>query len=438
METILEAAAKVADSAEVFHVSSRHTPVSFEANRLKSLQTKESHGVALRIIKDGRIGFSSTNRTNDIDGLVQRALEVAPFGAEAKFDLPSGDGYPDVPLYDRAVEEISVEAMVDLGQSMVDGVRSHSSEVLCDASVGQSVVSVRLLNTNGVDVGYKKSVFYLGIGGTRVRGTDMLFVGDDETSSRPLSNWQEVVYRVNLQLDLAEETADAPTGKLSVIFTPDAVAGILLYPLLVGFNGRTVAQGASPLIGRLGQRICDQRFTMYDDGTVAYRPGSRPWDDEGIVTRRIPLIEKGIATSFLYDLKTAAQTGAQTTGSASRPGGSLPSPSTSVLFIEEGDMPYNEMVADMREGLVIDRLLGAGQTNVLAGDFSGNVLLGYKVEKGKIVGRVKNSMVAGNVYQLLNNLVAIGKEAQWRGGSLRTPALYCKDVAVARAEGQGQ
>ncbi|MFQ5933627.1 MAG: TldD/PmbA family protein [Dehalococcoidia bacterium] len=436
MERILEAASQVADSAEVFGVSSKTTPVSFEANRLKSLQTKESHSVALRIIKDGRIGFSATNRTDDVDGLVQRALEVAPFGAEAKFELPSAGGYPEVPVYDRAVEETPVEAMVELGQAMVDSLSSYSPEVLCDAGVSQSVVSVRIINSQGVDGGYKKSVFSLGVGGTRVRGTDMLFVGDGESSSRPLSNWKEIVSRVQLQLDLAEETVEAPTGKIPVIFTPDAVAGILLQPLLVGFNGKTVAQGASPLIGRLGERICDERFTMYDDGTTSYRPGSRPWDDEGVSTRRIPLIEKGVAKSFLYDLKTAAQVGAETTGSASRSGGSLPGPSPSVLLIQEGDTSFDDMVNDIELGLIVETLLGAGQTNVLAGDFSGNILLGYKVEKGKIAGRVKNSMIAGNVYDVLSNLAAIGKEARWRGGSLQTPHLYCKGVSVSRAEAQ--
>ena len=93
------------------------------------------------------------------------------------------------------------------------------------------------------------------------------------------------------------------------------------------------------------------------------------------------------------------------------------------------------MVADIDEGLVVERLLGAGQTNLLGGDFNANVLLGYKVEHGKIAGRVKNSMITGNVYQVLSNLAAIGSEARWRGGSLRTPALYCKEVSVARSGG---
>ena len=435
MEEILKAALKVADAADVFWVESRSTPVAFESNRLKHLQTKESRGVGLRIIKDGRIGFSATNRMEDIDGIVRRALEVSPYGARAEFSLPSATEHPQVPTYDPEVPQVSIEKMVELSQAMVDGVLAGHPDVLCDAGVSQSVVKVRILNSNGLDASYEKTVFSLGLGGTLVRGTDMLFVGDGESSCRPITDASEIVARVTGQLDQAQDMAEVTTGSFPVVFTPDAVAGLLLSPLLVGFNGKTVLQGSSPLVGRLGEKIIDERFSLYDDGTIAYRPGSRPWDDEGIPTRITPLIENGVARNFIYDLKTAAQAGAESTGNASRGAGSLPSPSTSVISIAEGDMSFEDMVTDMKEGLVVERFLGAGQTNILAGDFSGNVLLGYKVENGRMVGRVKNSMLSGNVFETLNNLIAIGSKARWRGGSLRTPHLYCSNVSVARTEG---
>ena len=435
MEEILEAALKVADAADLFWVESRSTPVAFESNRLKHLQTKESRGVGLRIIKDGRIGFSATNRMEDVDGIVSRALEVSPYGAKAEFSLPSSAEHPEVPTYDPEVQQVSIEKMVELSQAMVDGVLAGHPDVLCDAGVSQSVVKVRILNSKGLDASYEKTVFSLGLGGTLVRGTDMLFVGDGESSCRPITDASDIVARVTGQLDQAHDMAEVTTGRFPVVFTPDAVAGLLLSPLLVGFNGKTVLQGSSPLVGRLGEKIVDERFSLHDDGTIAYRPGSRPWDDEGIPTRITPLIENGVARNFIYDLKTAAQAGAESTGNASRGAGSLPSPSTSVISIAEGDMSFEDMVADMKEGLVVERFLGAGQTNILAGDFSGNVLLGYKVENGRMVGRVKNSMLSGNVYETLNNLIAIGSTARWRGGSLRTPHLYCSNVSVAKTEG---
>ena len=85
----------------------------------------------------------------------------------------------------------------------------------------------------------------------------------------------------------------------------------------------------------------------------------------------------------------------------------------------------------MKEGLIIEYLMGAEQGNILGGDFSGNVLLGYKVESGKIVGRVKDTMVSGNVYRILEQVTAIGSEAKWVGGFLQTPHLYCPSLSVA-------
>ena len=89
------------------------------------------------------------------------------------------------------------------------------------------------------------------------------------------------------------------------------------------------------------------------------------------------------------------------------------------------------MVQDIKQGLVIEQLMGAEQGNILGGDFSGNVLLGYKVESGKIVGRVKDTMVSGNIYQVLKQIIAIGSEARWVGGFLQSPHLYCPTLSVA-------
>jgi PmbA protein len=75
--------------------------------------------------------------------------------------------------------------------------------------------------------------------------------------------------------------------------------------------------------------------------------------------------------------------------------------------------------------------MGAEQGNILGGDFSGNVLLGFKIENGKIVGRVKDTMVSGNIYQVLKEVTAIGSEAKWVGGFVLTPPIYCPRLSVA-------
>ena len=94
-------------------------------------------------------------------------------------------------------------------------------------------------------------------------------------------------------------------------------------------------------------------------------------------------------------------------------------------------MTFEEMVAGVKEGLVVEELMGAGQGNVMGGDFSGNVLLGYKIENGEIVGRVKDAIVAGNVHDALHRLVAIGSEPRWVGGTVHTPPFWFEHLTVS-------
>ncbi len=94
-------------------------------------------------------------------------------------------------------------------------------------------------------------------------------------------------------------------------------------------------------------------------------------------------------------------------------------------------MGLEELVREVGEGLVVEQLMGAGQGNVLGGDFSGNVLLGYKIEGGEVVGRVKDTVVAGNVHRLLAEaLLALGR-GRWVGGSLYVPPIAFARLSVA-------
>jgi PmbA protein len=431
MEKVLELAKKAAEEAEVFLVSSQETPVGFEANRLKRLETRESISLSLRIIKEGRVGFAATTKINDPQTLVQMAVETAQFGVEARFALPSRQEYPQVEVYDPEVEAIPVEDMVKLGNSLMAKVRDHTPELVCEAGVTKNMGRVRILNSRGGEANYHKSFFAVGIEGTLIRDTDMLFVGEVDSSCRPITDLTALTGTVTQQIERARNTASISSAELPVVFTPHGVLSAFLAPLALAFNGKMVVQGASPLAGSQGKQLFDTRLSLWDDATIDYRPASRLCDDEGVPSQKTALIEKGMVANFLYDLQTAALAGARSTGSGNRARGSMPSPSVRALIIEGGDTPFEEMVRDIKEGLVVEQLIGAEQGNVLGGEFSGNVLLGYKVERGEIVGRVKDTMVSGNIYHALKELTAIGNEAKWIGGILRTPALYCPRLAVA-------
>ena len=431
MEELLKQAKRVAEEAEVFSVSRSETDAVFEANRLKQVVTRETSGRALRLVKGGRIGFSASNKVDGTKELVEMALEMAPFGAEAKFRFPELELYHKVEVYDSKVEKVSEEQMVELGQSLIDKIRKNTPEIVCQGGVSKNTVTIEILNSRGGRATYKKSVFSLSVEGVLIRGTDMLFVGDSESSCHPISDDKTVSYNTLEQLERAKETAASPVGKLPVIFTPLGVASTLLMPLAMAVNGKTVLQGASPLGHRKGEQVFDKRLSIRDDPLIAYQPGSRFCDDEGVPSQRTPLIEKGAVANFLYDLQTAALAGTKSTGSASRSLVSLPNPSVSAIVIEEGEVSFEDMLADIKDGLVVEELMGASMGNVLGGDFSGNVLLGYRVKGGKLVGRVKDTMVTGNIYEALKEVGAIGSKARWVGGMVRTPHIYCPRLAVS-------
>ena len=133
-------------------------------------------------------------------------------------------------------------------------------------------------------------------------------------------------------------------------------------------------------------------------------------------------------------MQTAGMAKAKSSGNASRAMGGMPAPMATALIVSPGTTSLNDMLSGMEEGLLIEHLMGAEQGNVMGGDFSGNVLLGFRVEHGKVVGRVKNAMVAGNVYELLRDGVVLSKESRWVYGQLNTPYLYVSKLSVVGKE----
>jgi PmbA protein len=434
VEEILSLAKKAAEHAEVYQVSSRKTPVKFEANTLKQIETKESIATALRLIKDGRVGFAQASGPIKPDELVNMAVETSSFGTVATFEFPGSLPYPQVEIYDPQIEHMSIDDMVELGGHLIDTVRQKSPDIVCEASISRGIASVHIANTSGGEASYKKSFSTLGIEGVIVQDDDMLFVGDAQSSCHPILDASELAAEVLMQLKLAETRAEIVTQQMPVIFKPNGVASALIAPLISAFNGKIVLMGASPLKGKQGEKLFDDRISLWDDATLPFQVPSCPCDDEGVPGRRTPLIDKGVVSNFYYDLQTAGMAHTESTGNGGRNGG-LPVPSINSLIIDRGQTSFKDMVEDIKDGLIIEQLMGATQGNILNGDFSGNVLLGYRIANGEIIGRVKNTMVSGNIYQILEQVEALGNDSRWVDGFLLTPSIYCPGVSVATKRG---
>jgi len=207
---------------------------------------------------------------------------------------------------------------------------------------------------------------------------------------------------------MAEQIAPIESGEMPVIFTPGGSIALLL-SLVLAVDGKNVNLGASPLRDKLDQQIASPGLTIVDDPFVAFGPHTSAFDNEGVARKVTSLIDKGVLRNFIYDLDTAGRAGVKPTGHGS-------SRSLTNLVIEPGKKPYEAMIRDIPKGLLVHEFLGLGQGNPINGEFSVNVFLGYKIENGKLVGRVKDVMLAGNAFEALKNITAISKERQWVSG----------------------
>jgi len=156
---------------------------------------------------------------------------------------------------------------------------------------------------------------------------------------------------------------------------------------------------------------------------VAGAPGSRALDDEGVVTRPLPLIREGVVAGFIYDLETAGRARVAGAGDARRDTLGKPHAGRPHLVVAPGERTWDELVAMVPDGLIVDELIGVGQGNVIGGAFSHPVALAYRVTDGEIVGRVKDAAVAGNAYELLGRIAGLGRDTEWRGSLAMSPIL---------------
>ena len=438
-EELLEKAKKTAEVAEVLYHESTELPISFEANRMKSINARESSGMALRIIKNGRIGLGYSTKLSepgDLDALVESAVESAQFGAHAQFTLPSTYTTNGVAIFDPAVEALALEDLVALGTEALDLLRNHDEEFLCEVGATKRISRVRLLNSHGGGTDYQKSVVSLGASINLTRGEDILDVWHYALSCKAGVDPQAVAQRIIQRVEAARNHAAVTTKHMPVLFTPQGLGNTLMQPLRQAFSGKTVLQGASPLSERLGEQVFDEKLCVYDDGTIDHAVGSSPTDDEGIPLRRTPLVENGYVRTFIYDLQTAGLAGAEPTGNGERSPNSLPAPGYHNVVVEPGDGgSLEDLIGGVDEGILVEYTMGASMGNLFSGDFSGNVHLGYKIENGKLAGRVKDTMVAGNSFEALKNIAAIGSKPEWVGGSFYAPPILVADLSVSTREG---
>jgi PmbA protein len=426
---ILDQLLSQADQAEVVELQSESTQVGFESNRLKSSQVQETRGVAVRVVKDGKLGFAASSDESVLNKLIANAIESAAYGDKVPINFPAPQPAADVATYDQTVVDLPIARLVEIGQEIVDYVLQIEPDARVGIELRRGIQHLSIGNQAGTQVSFQRSPLSISTDVSRVKGDDVLVIFDVMGTTLWQEDYMAPFHRLGSKLEQAKKSAAIQSEKMPVLFSPTG-ALVLGLPLMLGLNGKNVYTGISPMAAKMGQKLFDDKLTIVDDATIDGKFGSASHDDEGVAHRRNALVQDGVLRGFLYDLKTAAQSGVESTGNGSRGLFSPPRPSPSNLVFQAGSTPLSDMISGIDKGLLVENVLGLGQGNVISGAFSNSVSLAFKIEKGEIVGRVKDVSIAGNIYDLLQDIAAISSETEWVYHNFSLPYMLLEGMNV--------
>jgi len=421
LESLLKLASRRGISnAEVYQVSSQSQPVFFEANRLKQLESSQSVGTALRLWQNNRPGLAVAYGKIDPELLIDKAIALSELNKPEVIELAP----PRQSVHDLSGVSASVEELIKIGSKAIAKLREEYPELICSAELEFEQESTTLINSQGLHCHYDESGISYSLGAELIRGEDFLGIFDGEYSKSTL-NLEPIIEQIVRRLDWAKRNVATPQGQIPVLLTANA-ATLLWGNVSSALNAKRVWEKSSPWSDSKQQLVICDKISLSQQPN--FEPYDCPFDDEGMSTQELELITNGVLNQFYSDRTIARELNLEPTGNGFRPGlDSYPSPSLVNLIVASGQKSFAELVTQLDNGIIVDQMLGGGAD--ISGDFSVNVDLGYCVENGKITGRVKDTAISGNVYQILKQIVALGSDSIWNG-SCFTPSLIVEGISV--------
>jgi PmbA protein len=427
-------AKKICDKAEVYSIQYTDNAVLFENAKLNNIDSKLQSGVSLRVIKDGKLGFAYTRNLKDRQELLQNALDSLEGGVEADYDFPLTKELPRLDTYDPSLEDLTGSAMVEECVRVCDILRSKTDAEIEMASFTHSE-KVRIINSAGTNASMKVAEY--GIFG------NMIYPGTGVGIWRVFQNKkfekmpESIINEMTELYKASSKVVEPKGGKMKVMFMPNSMV-TLIWRISSGTSSKSVYEKVSPIADKIGEMIFDQKISVSDDPLNDQHPGARGFDDEGVACQPLAVVENGVLENLYYDLEYAKKLGAEPTGHGYRttrwggdPIALKPMPALTHMTIKPGNKSFSELVKSMERGIIIESALGYHSGNIPNGDYSVGVNPGLYVENGEIVGRVKEAMVAGNVYQTLKQVVDVGDTLYPSNGGAWVPAILCDGVSVA-------
>lgn len=217
------------------------------------------------------------------------------------------------------------------------------------------------------------------------------------------------------------------TQEAPVVFDPDMAASLLRH-LATAVTGPALYRKTSFLLDKLGEKIAASGVWIEDDARIPSALGSKPFDGEGLPTRRTPIVEDGVLTSYLLDTYSARKLGMRSTGSAARSFADAPTASPTNFFLKAGPTPPEEIIRSVRSGLYVTELSGFG-VNPVTGDYSRGAV-GLWIDNGELAYPVEEITIAGNLLDMLKSIEAIGSDLELRG-PIAAPTVKIARMTIA-------
>ncbi len=441
-EKLLKAALEAGFTmAEVYAVASESFSVSAFEGEIDSYSVNTKGGLSFRGMWNGKMGYAFTQAEDDdaIAMLLAKAKESASAieTDDVQFMHDGSGEYRDASsAFCPALEEVTPAQKIEMALALEKHAKSLDPRVVKVAynGVRTSCGQTSIRNTLGLDVAGKGNYFMLHVsvllmdngkpyvGGGHALGHDLTGVDLAAVAKKAVDNAAANVGATSI-----------PSGKYPVVLRNDVLCS-LMSTFSPVFSAETAQKGLSLLADKEGEMVAAPCVTLRDDPFHGDGMWAQSFDDEGVPAFGKNIIENGRLTTLLHNLKTAHKQGVKTTANASKAGYASPvTVSPSVMVLTPGQLSYDELLAQMGEGVIITDLAGmhAG-ANAVSGDFSLSAK-GFYSKHGKVAHAVEQITLAGNFFQLLKNIRTIGSDAELspEGAIYVMPSVLVDGLSIA-------
>ncbi|MGB8314521.1 MAG: TldD/PmbA family protein [Aestuariivirga sp.] len=398
-----------ADSGDALAIDSQGTDIEMREGEIEKLERTESRGVGLRVFigqSSAMISASvftplSLNRLAETAVAMARATPPDPFAGIAARELLATD-FPKLDLVSAYLpdsEKLKTLSLDVEGAALaVQGVSKSGG-----AGASASQLEIALVTSAGFAQSYQRTGISLSVSAIAGEGTGMERDYDYTAASHfeDLKSAAEVGKNAGERAVKRLSPRKIASQSVPVIYDR-RVSSSLLGHLSSAINGAAIARGTSFLKNEMGQQILAKGIFLIDDPLRQRGMASRPFDAEGLPSRKRELVADGILNGWVLDLRAARQLGLPPAGNGSRGLSSPPGPSTSNLHLEPGTLSPEQMTGSIQQGLYITELIGSS-VNLVTGDYSRGAS-GFWIEQGQLAFPVSEITIAGNLRDMFLTL----------------------------------